>query len=76
MDTLDAHMTRKLAIRSLRRGVGSMDYIHTLLIMEDDLNNEPSPDVLRMSHLTQVPLETNMELIGACVGIADQCHKR
>ena len=40
-------MVRKLAIRSLRRGIGSMDYIHTLLIMEDDLD-EPSPDVLSL----------------------------
>ena len=32
-------MVRKLAVRSLRRGVGSMDYIHTLLIMEDDLDD-------------------------------------
>ena len=40
-------MTRKLAICSLRRGVGSMDYIQTLLIMEDDLDEEPeSQDVL------------------------------
>ena len=30
---------RKLAVRGLRRGVGSMDYIHTLLIMEDDLDD-------------------------------------
>ena len=36
MNTLDAHMIRKRAIRSLRGGVGSMEnYIHTLLIMED-----------------------------------------
>ncbi|CAB4002850.1 P2X purinoceptor 7-like [Paramuricea clavata] len=33
-------MVRKLAVRSLRRGIGSMDYIETLLIMEDDLDNE------------------------------------
>jgi len=26
-------------MRGLRRGVGSMDYIHTLLIMEDDLDD-------------------------------------
>ena len=32
-------MVRKLAVRALRRGVGSMDYIHTLLIMEDDLDD-------------------------------------
>lgn len=42
-------MVRKLAIRLLRRGVGSMDYIHTLLIMEDDLD-EPSPDVLSLEY--------------------------
>ena len=29
---------RKLAIRGLRRGIGSMDFIQTLLIMEDDLD--------------------------------------
>ena len=28
---------RKLSVRGLRRGVGSMDYIHSVLIMEDDL---------------------------------------
>ena len=33
-------MVRKLAIRGLRRGIGSMDYIHTLLIMEDDLDED------------------------------------
>ena len=31
-------MVQKLAVRSLRRGIGSMDYIHSLLIMEDDLD--------------------------------------
>ena len=30
---------RRLAVRGLRRGVGSMDYIHTLLIVEDDLDD-------------------------------------
>ena len=39
--TLDEGMVRKLAIRSLRRGIGSMDYIDTLLIMEDDLDENP-----------------------------------
>lgn len=28
---------KKLCIRSLRRGIGSMDYIHSLLIAEDYL---------------------------------------
>ena len=36
---MDEAMVRKLAVRGLRRGVGSMDYIHTLLIMEDDLDD-------------------------------------
>ena len=31
-------MVRKLAVRGLWRGIGSMDYVHTLLIMEDDLD--------------------------------------
>ena len=31
-------MVRKLAVQGLRRNIGSMDYIHTLLIMEDDLD--------------------------------------
>ena len=33
-------MVKRPAIRSLRRGIGSMDYIHTLLIMEDDLDDD------------------------------------
>ena len=33
-------MVKKLAIRSLRRGIGSMDYIDTLLIMEDGLDED------------------------------------
>ncbi|XP_028394524.1 uncharacterized protein LOC114518723 [Dendronephthya gigantea] len=42
--TLDEKMIRKLAIRSLRRGIGSMDYIDSLLIMEDDLDDEDEND--------------------------------
>ena len=55
--TLDEAMVRKLAIRGLRRGVGSMDYIHTLLIMEDDLeeNDEDlEPFSVTSSTSTQV----------------------
>ena len=37
--TLDEPMVRKLCIRSLRRGVGSMDYIQGLLSAEDDLDD-------------------------------------
>lgn len=38
-NTLDLATVKKLCIRSLRRGIGSMDYIDSLLIMEDDLDN-------------------------------------
>ena len=33
-------MAKKLAIRGLRRGIASMEYIHSLLIAEDDLDEE------------------------------------
>ena len=33
-------MVRKLAVHSLRHGIGSMDYIDSLLIMEDDLDDD------------------------------------
>ncbi len=39
-------MVKKLAIRSLRRGIGSMDYIDTLLIMEDDLDEDEDEERL------------------------------
>jgi hypothetical protein len=39
--TLDEDTVKKLSIRSLRRGIWSMDYIHTLLIAEDDLDENP-----------------------------------
>ena len=38
INTLDNTTLEKLAVRSLRRGIGSMDYIQSLLLMEDDLN--------------------------------------
>ena len=38
INTLYNTTLRKIAIRSLRRGIGSMDYIQSLLIMEDDLD--------------------------------------
>ena len=33
-------MVQKLAILCLHRGIGSMDYIDTLMIMEDDLDDD------------------------------------
>ncbi|KAL9974803.1 hypothetical protein ACROYT_G011889 [Oculina patagonica] len=60
--TLDESMVRKLCIRSLRRGIGSMDYIHGLLIMEDDLEDEslnssdiiPTPGTSTEEQLTSI----------------------
>ncbi|KAJ7391461.1 hypothetical protein OS493_018508 [Desmophyllum pertusum] len=41
--TLDEEMAKKLAIRALQRGVGSMDFVDMLLIMEDpDESSEES----------------------------------
>ena len=37
MSTLDENMVKKLAIRSLCQGIGNMDYMNSLLIMENDL---------------------------------------
>ena len=33
-------MAKKLAIRGLRKRIGSMEYIHSLLITEDDLDQD------------------------------------
>ncbi len=41
---LDEPLVRKLANCSLCRGVGSMDYIESLLIMEDDLDEDECLD--------------------------------
>ena len=37
-------MIRKLCVRSLQRGVGSMDHIYTLLIMEDEDDSDQEDD--------------------------------
>ena len=43
-NTLDLATVKKLCIRSLSKGIGSMDYIDSLLIMEDDLDNANEDD--------------------------------
>ena len=51
-------MVSKLCIRSLRRGVGSMDYIHGLLIAEDDLDDgdeNESKNLASCSTATELP---------------------
>ena len=56
-------MVRKLAIRGLRRGLGSMAFIHSLLIilMEDDLDeNEFEP-----SSPSTTPMTAEMSLAGS-----------
>ena len=40
INTLDSLTIKKLCIRSLRWGIGSLDYIDSLLIVEDDLDND------------------------------------
>jgi len=42
--TLDEPMVRKLYFKSLRSGVGGMDYIYGLLITEDDLDDGNESD--------------------------------
>ena len=44
IDTLDSATVKKLCIRSLKRVIGSMDYIDSLLIMEDDLDDGNDDD--------------------------------
>lgn len=49
-------MVRRLCIRSLRRGRGSMDYIHSLLIMEDDLDEDaPASNTPEQTSLEEEP---------------------
>ena len=50
-------MIKKLCVRSLQRGVGSMDYIHGLLIMEDDNDSDDDESGDRD---TQVATETDI----------------
>ena len=82
-------MVRKLAIRGLRRGIGSMDYIHTLLIMEDDLDEDDmgefgseEPHELGSSdqNTTGQPAEPNHPLPASlpdwCVDIVGPCHRK
>ena len=50
INTLDSETVKKLCIRSLRRGIGSLDYIDSLLIMEDDLDNDNNEDDIAEVH--------------------------
>ena len=50
IDTLDSETIKKLCIRSLRKGIGSLNYIDSLLIMEDDLDNDNNEDDIAKAH--------------------------
>ena len=83
--TLDEPMVRKLAIRGLRRGIGSMDNIHSLLIMEDDLDKQgdltsdaTKVDAIEVTPLPQSTTVTNEAAPGdpapsARASVADWC---
>ena len=71
ISTLDEPMVRKLCIRSLRRGVGSMDYIHGLLIAEDDLNDVEDDDEeeeATAAVMTQTPISAASHEAGPSAG--------
>ncbi|KAL9969648.1 hypothetical protein ACROYT_G021885 [Oculina patagonica] len=57
-------MVQKLCLRSLQRGVGSMDYIHGLLIMEDDLKDK----LLNNSDITSTPGTSTEEQLTSVEG--------
>ena len=44
INALDSETIKKLCIRSLKREIGSLDYIDSLFIMEDDLDNDNNED--------------------------------
>ena len=50
INTLYSATIKKLCIRSLRRGIGSLDYIDSLLIMEADLDNDNDEDDIAETH--------------------------
>ena len=56
-------MVHKLSVRSLRCVLGSMDYIHSLLITEDDSDSDTESehfDVYSETHRSLNPLIANM----------------
>jgi hypothetical protein len=61
---LDESLVRELAIPSLRRGIGSMDYIDTLLIMEDYLDDTENVGELWQSSTKRPHDETSTQDAG------------
>ena len=51
-------MVRKLCVQSLWRGKGSMDYTHSLLIMEDDLLDEDTDTTPGMAPASPIAKQT------------------
>lgn len=77
IQTLDEPMVRKLCIRRLRRGVGSMDFMQGLLIMdESDVTTTPTDlvplliflAVRMLGHQILLHLLATMPYHGASVG--------
>ena len=82
---LDDQMVQKLGIRSLRRGIGSMDYIHALLIAEDnkDEDAEVLDNIGKKIHVYKVVTKENAQveavmfsLHGVFIQIVCQCHRK
>ena len=44
ISALDEKMVRELCVRALSQGIGSMEYVDSLLIMEDDENDVESSE--------------------------------
>ena len=72
-------MAKKLAIRALQRGVGSMDYVDSLLLMEpEDVNNASDQEhdlAGDVDNQVDNLLTKNQFLNGVNVVAAVQCHK-
>ena len=54
-------MVHKLCVRSLQCGLGSMDYIHSMLIMEDD--NDTDTESEHFDVYSETPQESESTLI-------------
>ena len=72
-------MIRKLCVRSLRRGTGSMDCIHSLLLMEDDLdeaNASFNTEHALVPHEETPDPKPGSYYHGASVATVRSCHRK
>ena len=71
IQTLDEPMVHKLCVRSLQCGLGSIDYIHSLLIMEDDNHSDTESEHFDVySETPQESESTDSQHASAVVGPA------